>query len=321
MNQHRSLIRPIWAARAAQECTSWCASRPRKECYDHAPHSWASNRVAETVSRRPRSPKPRKTKHRRRAKQIFSTQLQPGIRPVACELGPDSLTRQVSSRSGVFPLLLFICSKGGLETDLSCPISSVVFLHSPGFSMLLVREWRRRAGRPILAPVTEPNPTPPRRASPSGENAPRPLFSRSFGRERERKQDRAEARSPRGLGPRRMTAFLSGLSSPLVRASQWGTVDSAPGQDLRISRAPWLSNGKFYYHPGPERRRLGVPENRWAEPSRVRARLSESDSWLVRSETKLWQLELRTLGARRFMCSAPSLSIRPSIMQSGDMDI
>lgn len=113
MNQHRSLIRPIWAARAAQECTSWCASRPRKECYDHAPHSWASNRVAETVSRRPRSPKPRKTKHRRRAKQIFSTQLQPGIRPVACELGPDSLTRQVSSRSGVFPLLLFICSKGG----------------------------------------------------------------------------------------------------------------------------------------------------------------------------------------------------------------
>lgn len=46
--------------------------------------------------------------------------------------------------------------------------------------------------------------------------------------------------------------------------NQWGTPISARGQDSRILKAPWLSDGKFCYHPSAERRRPSVTESRWA---------------------------------------------------------
>ena len=60
--------------------------------------------------------------------------------------------------------------------------------------------------------------------------------------------------------------------SPLANETQWGMPISSRGQDLRILRAPWLSDGKFCYHPSAERRRPSVTENRWARARRVRVR-------------------------------------------------
>lgn len=130
----------ILSVRAALECAPCAACRPWEECLDRAPSTWAPNHIAETVSRRPRSPKPRKTKTRSGAKWLFNVEKHPGIRFTAA--GPYLATKseRFSSRSRVLPAVLFICSKGGLETGLPCPISSVVFLLLPGFSMLLVGE-------------------------------------------------------------------------------------------------------------------------------------------------------------------------------------
>lgn len=90
--------------------------------------SRASNHVAEPVSRRPRSPKRRKTKRRRGAKVPFNGRTRPGIRFDASEPDIAADCRRFSAFCRLFPAVLFMCSKGRLETVVPCPISSVVFL-------------------------------------------------------------------------------------------------------------------------------------------------------------------------------------------------
>lgn len=66
----------ISSGRAAQECVvRRRACRPGEECLGHAPSPRASNHVTETVSRRPRSPKRRKTKPVRGAKLPFNVEV------------------------------------------------------------------------------------------------------------------------------------------------------------------------------------------------------------------------------------------------------
>lgn len=103
-----------------------------------------SNQRAATVSRRPRSPNRRKTKPRITTKLVFYTQLGTGTRFLASKSAPAADSRRFPSLFTAFRAMLFIYSKGGLETALPCPISSVVFLPSPGFSMLLVQKWGLR---------------------------------------------------------------------------------------------------------------------------------------------------------------------------------
>lgn len=69
----------ILSVRAALECAPCAACRPWEECLDRAPSTWAPNHIAETVSRRPRSPKPRKTKTRSGAKWLFNLEKDSGI--------------------------------------------------------------------------------------------------------------------------------------------------------------------------------------------------------------------------------------------------
>lgn len=105
------------------------------------PSSLVSNQGAGTVSRRPRSPNRRKTKPGITTKLSFYTQLRTRIRFSALDLPYAIDPRCFPSLLVASRAMLFICSNGGLETALPCPISSVVFLLSPGFSMLLLQKW------------------------------------------------------------------------------------------------------------------------------------------------------------------------------------
>lgn len=138
INKQRDLVQQQrWNVFAAERAGLGGMPWPR-------PSSRPTNQVAETVSRRPRSPNRRKTKPRITTKLVFYILVRVRIHFFAPKPTLVTDIRCFSSLFQAFWAMLFICSKGGLETAIPCPISSVVFLLSPGFSMLLVQKWGLR---------------------------------------------------------------------------------------------------------------------------------------------------------------------------------
>lgn len=99
-----------------------------------------TNQRAETVSTRPQRPIRGKTKPRITSKLTFHSEPPPQSAFLAQTLHAHSIAaafRRSLWASG--RCCLSVVRGGGLETAIACPISSLVFLLSPGFSMLLLK--------------------------------------------------------------------------------------------------------------------------------------------------------------------------------------